>query len=389
VDCGNGTQGDKSCAFNAAQLNLQGGTNPTQSTLTYNTGHAPTGTAGAAVLAPDSTGNLTVDPNNIGYFGVLVPLASGFVSGHCGQPTSSGGVWTLVDTGSACGSGGGDTITSPHSTIVVGGTSTNTTLDLAGGAGQIMAGATPALTSTPTLGASGTLGTLTLGNATSGLLTLAPVTGALGTVTASFPANTGTLAELNLAQSWTATQTMQNVLVGNAYNITVGTGTTYSFLNDDGLILYVSSSPVASITDTSISSTVPILGTGVIDGLSPMTITTSATCTISSNTSGCPYGGTYKSGYSINNDGSTAVTYTLPTAAAGLQYCVRNIAGATGTLTIQTSASGQYIDNAGTNTASGGYVISSGALGDSGCVVAIDTTHWELYNTSATTWTTH
>jgi hypothetical protein len=196
VDCGNGTQGDKSCTFKAGQIALLAGTNPTQATLTYNTGHAPTGTAGAAVFAPDTTGNLTVNPDNTG-FGVLVPLASGFVSGHCGQPTSSGGVWTLVDIGSACGSsGGGDMITSPHSTIAVGGTPTNTTLDLAGGAGQIMAGATPALTSTPTLGASGTLGTLTLGNATSGLLTLAPVTGALGTVTASFPANTGTLAEL-------------------------------------------------------------------------------------------------------------------------------------------------------------------------------------------------
>ena len=61
-----------------------------------------------------------------------------------------------------------------------------------------------------TLGASGTLGSVTMGNATSGTLTLAPVTGALGAVTASFPANTGTVDELNLAQTFTAAKTFTN-----------------------------------------------------------------------------------------------------------------------------------------------------------------------------------
>ncbi len=67
-------------------------------------------------------------------------------------------------------------------------------------------------TATPTLGASGTLGSLTMGNATSGMVTLAAVTGALGTVTASLPANTGTIAELNLSQSFSATQTFSGTL---------------------------------------------------------------------------------------------------------------------------------------------------------------------------------
>ena len=58
------------------------------------------------------------------------------------------------------------------------------------------------------LGASGTLGDVVMGNATSGTVTLQPVTGALGSVTASLPANTGTLAELNLAETWTGTQTL-------------------------------------------------------------------------------------------------------------------------------------------------------------------------------------
>jgi hypothetical protein len=47
---------------------------------------------------------------------------------------------------------------------------------------------------------------LSLGNATSGTVTIEPTTGALGTVTASLPANTGTIAELNLAQTWSGNQ---------------------------------------------------------------------------------------------------------------------------------------------------------------------------------------
>lgn len=56
------------------------------------------------------------------------------------------------------------------------------------------------------LGASGTAGSVSMGNATTGTVTLQPVTGALGSVTASLPANTGTIAELNLAQTFTASQ---------------------------------------------------------------------------------------------------------------------------------------------------------------------------------------
>ena len=60
------------------------------------------------------------------------------------------------------------------------------------------------------LGASGTLGSVAMGNATTGTVTLEPVTGALGTVVASLPANTGVIAETNLAQTWTAVQTITN-----------------------------------------------------------------------------------------------------------------------------------------------------------------------------------
>lgn len=66
-----------------------------------------------------------------------------------------------------------------------------------------------------TLGASGTAGSVAMGNATSGVVTLQPVTGVLGTVTASLPANTGTVAETNLAETFSALQTFgTNISVG-------------------------------------------------------------------------------------------------------------------------------------------------------------------------------
>ena len=67
--------------------------------------------------------------------------------------------------GACAAASAGDTITSPHSTIAVGGTATATQLDVVGAAGQILAGATPALTATPTLGTDNSAaGTLQLAN---------------------------------------------------------------------------------------------------------------------------------------------------------------------------------------------------------------------------------
>jgi hypothetical protein len=61
------------------------------------------------------------------------------------------------------------------------------------------------------LGGSGVLGSLSLGNATSGTITLQPVGGALGNVTPSLPANTGIIAETNYAQSWTGLQSFASI----------------------------------------------------------------------------------------------------------------------------------------------------------------------------------
>lgn len=115
-----------------------------------------------------------------------------------------------------------------------------------------------------------------------------------------------------------------------------------------------------------------------IDTSTPVTVTTTNAATLHFNE---------------NATAATAIVYNLPTAAAGVQKCFSNAnngsAANTGTLTIQTSASGQLIIfTDGTLSASGGFVISGGAAGDAACVAGIDTTHWMLY-VQRGTWAKH
>jgi phage baseplate assembly protein gpV len=99
--------------------------------------------------------------------------------------------------------------------------------------------------------------------------------------------------------------------------------------------------------------------------------------------------------FTVNQEATagTGVTYTLPTAAQGLQYCIDNgyngSAADTGILTFATSASGQFmVFTDGTLTATGGNVTSGGAARDGACVYGIDSTHW-MFLPHAGTWTKH
>jgi len=85
---------------------------------------------------------------------------------------------------------------------------------------------TPAYSSTITLGASGTLGTITLGNATSGTILITPPTGALGTPTLTLPITSTTLAGLAVTQAFTAANTFS--LTTDATSSTVGGSVTIS-----------------------------------------------------------------------------------------------------------------------------------------------------------------
>ncbi len=166
-----------------------------------------------------------------------------------------------------------------------------------------------------------------------------------------------------------------------------------------------STSVAASSTTTSISglslvapalgaaTATSLLATGIVDGVAPITITTGTSCTLGT-TSGCN-SVAYNSGYTFNQNATaaTAVAYTLPTAAAGKQFCIGNSyngsAANTGVITLNTSASGQFIIfTDGTLSATGGNITSGGAAADAACVVGLDSTHWQLY-VNRGTWTKH
>ena len=125
---------------------------------------------------------------------VLAPGTSGYflqTQGSSANPT-----WASASGSSGCTTGG-----SSGNMLVASGTGTcitDTNASLVNGA--------------MTLGSSGTAGSVTMGNATSGTLALQPVTGALGSVTVSIPAATDTL--VNLA----GTQTLTNKSISGASN---------------------------------------------------------------------------------------------------------------------------------------------------------------------------
>jgi hypothetical protein len=87
------------------------------------------GSASSSALSPsnvgtDSTGNTLTVPGAV----TLSGIAPGSGGPNCLQISSAG---VVTQTGSICGSGsGGDTITTPNGTLTIGGTSTNTTLDV-------------------------------------------------------------------------------------------------------------------------------------------------------------------------------------------------------------------------------------------------------------------
>ena len=140
-----------------------------------------------------------------------------------------------------------------------------------------------------------------------------------------------------------------------------------------------------SVDGSGVLSAASLLASGIIDGKAPITVTTTATVSL---------GSIFSSSYVYNQSAAAgeAITYTLPTAEAGKQYCVGNSyngsAADTGTIELATSGPGQFIIFNGTLSASGGFVISGGAPGDKSCLVAVDSTHWQLYVQNGT-WTKH
>lgn len=189
--------------------------NPLTSTGSSGGGGSPTGPAGGDLSGsyPNPTvANLSNVSNaslaNAGLVNVATTVN--------GQTCTLGSTCTV--TAGPTGAAGGDLSgTYPNPTVAkVNGVAYGTT-PASGTVPYISASNTATYSATPTLGASGTLGSLTMGNGTSGTLTLQPAAGAI-TGTVLVPSGSDTL--VNLAGTQALTNKTYN---GNAF--TAGTGT--------------------------------------------------------------------------------------------------------------------------------------------------------------------
>ncbi len=72
------------------KLSINTASDPSQATMTYKVGHAPTGTAGAAVIAPETSGNLDVNENNTGFSRVCTAANGVCAAGGSSVPPPPG-----------------------------------------------------------------------------------------------------------------------------------------------------------------------------------------------------------------------------------------------------------------------------------------------------------
>lgn len=164
-----------------------------------------------------------------------------------------------------------------------------------------------------TLGVSGTLGRLMIGNATSGMLTVQPVTGALGSPTLSLPAATDTLVG----------KATTDTLTNKTYD-TAGTGNSFSI---NGVAATANTGTGSVVRATSPTLVTPVLGVATATSLNGLTITSSTgTLTVTN-------GKTFTAASSITVSGTDSTVMTFPTVSATIPRMV-----ASGSLALATGA---------------------------------------------------
>ena len=215
------------------------GTTPTAASGTLIVASGQTFTVNKTYAMPtdDGTDGFVLKTNGAGVgswvantAGAVTSVAQSFTGGIVsvsGSPITTSGTLALTVSGTQGGivyfsssSGWNSTGSLSVGGLVLGGGTSIPTVLAAVASGRVLTSAgtntSPAYSSTITLGASGTLGTITLGNATSGTILITPPTGALGTPTLTLPITSTTLAGLAVTQAFTEVNTFSSATPSNS-----------------------------------------------------------------------------------------------------------------------------------------------------------------------------